>query len=88
MTLDSQEPPSTVSASTRRAIVLVGVAPVGAGCAKRFKFQNIPYITRKGFQPWPSTVAAITKIDRPQCSRGNTKTGKFTQLVDINYQLA
>jgi hypothetical protein len=66
MTIDSQEPPSTVSASTRRAILFEGCANglgnVGhkPGVATyslynpdsdTVKFRNISYSTRKGFQP-------------------------------------
>ncbi len=59
MTLDSQEPPGTVSATARRAI---GVGNVGrlSGQATytlydpdtdTVKFRNVSYSTRKGFQP-------------------------------------
>ena len=66
MTLDSQEPPATVSATARRAILFEGCAN-GVGNVGRLsgqatytlydpdtdtvKFRNLCYSTRKGFQP-------------------------------------
>ncbi|MFM9268048.1 hypothetical protein [Tychonema sp. BBK16] len=59
MTLDSQEPPGTVSATARRAIG-VGNVDLLSGQATytlydpdtdTVKFRNLSYSTRKGFQP-------------------------------------
>lgn len=59
MTLDSQEPPGTVSATARRAIGVWNVGRLSGQATYTLydpdtdtvKFRNLCYSTRKGFQP-------------------------------------